>query len=75
MQHRNGLENGESLCHLVSEGKEVAKQEYIYIYIYIYIKRHDNVPNISHWKLCELTSWRGRKNGVVKVHRVEFPVH
>ena len=59
MQHRNGLENGESLCDQVSEGKKVAKQEYTK-------KRHDNLSKVLHWKLCELTNWRGRKNGVVK---------
>ena len=68
MKKKKGLENGQSLCHMVSEGKEVTKQEYIYK------KRHDNVSKILHWKLCELTNWRGRKNGVV-IYRVEFPVH
>ena len=56
----SGLENGKSLCHLVSEGKKVAREEYKN-------RRHDNVSKILHCKECELTNWRGRKNGVVKV--------
>ena len=38
----------------------MAKEEYK-------TRRHDNVSKTLHWKLCELTNWRGRKNGVVKV--------
>ena len=36
------------MCHLVSEGKKVAKEEYK-------TRRHDNVSKTLHWKLCELT--------------------
>ena len=39
-------EKGESVCHLVSECKKLARKEYK--------RRHDNVARIIHWKLCEL---------------------
>ena len=39
-------EKGESVCHLVSECKKLARKEYK--------RRRDNVARIIHWKLCEL---------------------
>lgn len=39
-------EKGESVCHLVSECKKLARKEYK--------RRHDNVARIIHWKLYEL---------------------
>ena len=49
-------EKGESVCHLVSECKKLARKEYK--------RRHDNVARIIHWKLCELHSLKERKNGM-----------
>ena len=49
------------MCHLVSEGKKVAKEEYK-------TRRHDNVSKTLHWKLCELTNWRGRKKWCCEGH-------
>ena len=57
INNKSNNNKGQSVSHLVSEGKKLARGN-------ILKKRHDNVVKIVHWKLSEIYQLERKETGM-----------